>query len=86
MFHYALYWLSGRHLLAALFGLVGGPFAYWGGVRLGAAELGENTLFSFISLALVWAVVTPLLFWISAKLNSAEGRYRSFSKVVYEDK
>lgn len=86
MFHYALYWLSGRYLLAASFGLVGGPFAYWGGVRLGAAELGENILFSFITLALVWALVTPLLFWISAKLNPAEGRYRGFCRVVYEDK
>jgi len=86
MFRYALSWLSGRYLLAALFGLFGGPLAYWGGVRLGAAEFGENTIFSFITLACVWALVTPLLFWLSSKLNPEEGRYRSFSRTVYEDK
>ena len=79
MFRFALYWLSGRYLLAALFGLLGGPLAYWGGVRLGAAEFGESILFSVITLALVWALVTPLLFWLSARLDSQEGRYRSLS-------
>jgi len=80
LFHFALSWLSGRYLLAALFGLVGGPLAYWGGVRLGAAPFGETLLFSIVTLALVWALVTPLLFWISARLDSQEGRYRIFSR------
>lgn len=79
MFRFALYWLSERYLLAALFGLFGGPLAYWGGVRLGAAQFGDNLIFSVITLALVWALVTPLLFWVSARLDSQEGRYRSFS-------
>lgn len=80
---FSLYWLSGRYLLAALFGMLGGPLAYWGGVRLGAAEFGANTLFSIITLSLVWTLVTPLLFWISARLNSQEGRYRNiFGRVI----
>ncbi|MBE0582774.1 MAG: DUF2878 domain-containing protein [Desulfofustis sp.] len=79
LFRYALFWLSGRYLLAAFFGSVGGPLAYWGGVRLGAAQFGENMLISLITLALVWALVTPLLFWISSRLGHREGRYRSFA-------
>lgn len=73
---FALYWLAGHYVLAALFGMVGGPLAYWGGVRLGAAQFGENTLFSLATLSLVWGLLTPLLFWISVKLDPREGRYR----------
>ncbi|HEY5673398.1 MAG TPA: DUF2878 domain-containing protein [Malonomonas sp.] len=79
LFRFALFWLSGRYLLAALFGLVGGPLAYWGGVRLGAAQFGANPLFSIIMLALVWALVTPLLFWLSSRNMPREGLYRTFS-------
>lgn len=76
LFHYAIDWLRGRYRLAAIFGLFGGPLAYWGGVRLGAAQFGDNPLFSIASLALVWALVTPLLFWLSSRFDGREGRYR----------
>lgn len=78
LFHFALYWLSQRYLLGALFGFIGGPLAYWGGVRLGAASFGDNLFFSLSSLALVWALVTPLLLWLSTRLDPHEGRYRIF--------
>jgi hypothetical protein len=76
LFHYALAWLSGRYLLGALCGLFGGPLAYFGGVKLGAAEFGGNLLFSFTSLALVWAGTIPLLLWLSRRFGGREGRYR----------
>jgi hypothetical protein len=76
LFHYALYWLNGRYLLASSFGLIGGPLAYWGGVNLGAAGFGEKPLLSILSLALVWALATPALFWLSQAIDSREGRYR----------
>ena len=78
LFHYALYWLSQNYLLGALFGFIGGPLAYWGGVRLGAASFGENPFFSLSSLALIWALVTPLLLWLSTRLDPREGCYRNF--------
>lgn len=78
LFRYALYWLRGRYLLAALFGLLGGPLAYAGGVRLGAAQFGADLSFSLVSLALVWACVTPLLVWLSARFSSREGHYRTY--------
>lgn len=76
LFRYALSWLSGRYLLAAAFGLFGGPLAYAGGVRLGAARFNDDLAFSLLSLALVWALVTPLLLWLSARIEPRPGRYR----------
>ena len=76
LFHYALHWLSGRYLLAALFGLVGGPLAYWAGIRIGAASFGDNPILTVVTLAIVWALVTPLLCRLSDRLDRQEGRYR----------
>jgi len=76
LFHYALHWLSGRYLLAAIFGLIGGPFAYWAGIRIGAAAFGDNPSLTVITLAMVWALVTPLLCRLSDALDIKEGRYR----------
>ena len=75
LFRYALYWLSGRYLLASLLGMVGGPLAYWGGSRLGAAVLGKGPVWSLLSLALAWALVTPGLLWLSDQMAQGEGRY-----------
>lgn len=76
LLRYALHWLRGRYLLAALLGMVGGPLAYGAGIRLGAARLGEDPLFSLASLAIVWALVTPALFWLSDRVGGGEGTYR----------
>ena len=76
LFHFGLHWLAGRYRLAAFFGLLGGPLAYWGGIRLGAAQLGDHPVVSYVCLGLVWALVTPLLVWLSGRFDGAEGRYR----------
>lgn len=76
LFHYALYWLKGRYLLAGLFGMIGGPLAYWAGIRMGAASFGENPLAAVIVLALVWATLTPALCRFSVYLDDQEGAYR----------
>jgi len=76
LFHYALYWLAGRYRLAAGFGMVGGPLAYWAGIRMGAATFGENPTLTIVSLAVVWALVTPLLCRLSLFLDKEEGLYR----------
>lgn len=80
LFHYALYWMKGRYLLASLFGMIGGPLAYSAGIRMGAASFGDSPLLSIIVLALVWACVTPALCYLSVLLDNNEGRYQySFS-------
>ena len=76
LLRFALHWLSGRYLLGALFGALGGPLAYWGGIRLGAAEFGNNPQLALIVLALVWALVMPWLLWLRHKLAGTEGCYR----------
>lgn len=78
LFRFALHWLNRRYLLGALFGAVGGPLAYWGGIRIGAATFGENPQLSLFVLAIAWALVMPLLLWLNHQLAGGEGRYRRF--------
>ncbi len=59
--------LQTRPWLAALLGLVGGPLAYWGGAGLGAMTF-VAPLPAFITLALGWALLTPLLLTLAATL------------------
>ena len=82
LLRFSLNWLSGRYLLGAGLGLIGGPLAYWGGVRLGAATFGDNLLFSLISLALVWALMVPLLLWLRSRIAAPEGRYHSLTSIT----
>ena len=65
--NYSLGWLRGRPLLAALFGAVGGPLAYYSGARLGATLDGPS-LIGLIILALGWGVMTPFLVRLAGKV------------------
>lgn len=56
----SLAWLRSRYLLAALFGAVGGPLAYYSGARLGATEALPTTR-AMLVLAAGWGIMTPLL-------------------------
>ena len=78
LFHYALNWLQQRYLLAALLGGVGGPLAYFAGVRFGAAIFPGSMVQSLLVLAVVWASVTPLLVRLAARFRPARlpARYR----------
>ncbi|MEO8274981.1 MAG: DUF2878 domain-containing protein [Thermoanaerobaculia bacterium] len=58
---FSLRWLSERYLLAALFGMVGGPLAFLGGERLGAATWGSPRWATALTIAAVWGSATPLL-------------------------
>ncbi len=60
----SLGWLRGRYLLAALFGAVGGPLAYYSGARLGATEALPTTT-GMLLLAIGWGFMTPLLVWLA---------------------
>jgi hypothetical protein len=72
-----LAWLEGRPALAALLGAVGGPLAFRGGERLGAAVWGEPRWLTAASLALVWGAATPLLVAAAARIGRGRaGGYR----------
>jgi uncharacterized protein DUF2878 len=54
--------------LAALFGAVGGPLAYYGGARLGALELLQPAAM-LAALALGWALAAPSLLLLARRLH-----------------
>lgn len=64
-----LKWLHGRYFLAMLFGALGGPLAYWAGMRFGAISFGHQLPVGLFVLACAWAVIFPLLIWISKRLE-----------------
>nr|WP_320012368.1 DUF2878 domain-containing protein [uncultured Desulfobulbus sp.] len=63
--NHCLAWLKGRLLLAAVFGGLGGPAAYWGGVRLGGASFQWDLGVSLLVLALIWAILWPVVMHFS---------------------
>jgi hypothetical protein len=52
-------WLRKRYLAGAIFGAVGGPFAYLGGAKLGAATLPSTS--GLVILGITWAFAFPAL-------------------------
>ena len=64
--HHSLAWMQNRLLLSALFGAIGGPLAYWAGVRLGAASFNLPLLPSLLILSLVWGLLWPIVMAVSS--------------------
>ncbi|WP_432695658.1 DUF2878 domain-containing protein [Marinobacterium sp. YM272] len=60
----ALGWFSGRYLLAALIGGVGGSSTYIAAAELGAVSLGLGLVPAFLLLTLVWTLLFPFLIWL----------------------
>lgn len=59
--NHSLRWLRTHPWRAALFGAVGAPLSYLGGMHLGALTISEPTAITLAVLALGWFVLTPLL-------------------------
>ena len=66
----SLRWMRNQHLVAILFGFVGGPLAYLGAEKLGALIMVSNI--SYVALALGWAIMTPTLLFISKRFDGFE--------------
>lgn len=62
---HSLAWMRHRPLLCAIFGGLGGPAAYWAGVRLGAAEFNWQVSISLVVVAVIWACLWPLTMRVS---------------------
>jgi hypothetical protein len=71
----SLSWLRGRYLLAALFGGIGGPLAYYSGARLGATE-GLPSSAALLVLAVGWALMTPLLVRLATDFETTTARHK----------
>jgi hypothetical protein len=69
--NHSMAFLRGRPAAAALFGLVGGPLAYWTAAgAFGAVEFGVPTAWALGALALGWAAMLPLLFALGGRGGS----------------
>ena len=64
----SLRWLKDRWLVATMFGAIGGPLAYWGGAKLGAVTIPDQTL-ALLTLTIGWAVMTPALVLLSKRFD-----------------
>jgi hypothetical protein len=56
----SLRWLRQRYTLAAIFGALGGPLAYYAGEQLGGVQIPQLGA-AMAALAVGWAVIMPLL-------------------------
>jgi hypothetical protein len=61
-------WLKGKYFLAASMGLICGPFAYFAGVKFGAAAIPESASYSYFVIGLTWALFLPLIVWLANRL------------------
>ena len=64
-------WLKKSLLLASVMGAVFGPLSYLAGQRLGAIEL-VDFISSMIALAIIWAVVMPILVFVAGRFDGAK--------------
>jgi hypothetical protein len=64
----ALVFLRGHAWLASALGAIAGPLAYWGGAELGAMTF-RHPVTGLAGLAVVWAVLTPLLVVLGETLD-----------------
>lgn len=69
-----LSWLRGRHLLAAGFGLIGGPISYYAGARMGAMTLQNNLGAALGAIAIEWALAAPAILWFARVLAGADSK------------
>ena len=63
-----LRWMHGRWVVAALLGAIGGPAAYYGGMRMGALHF-ANEGAALVALVVGWAIITPLLVALAGRFN-----------------
>lgn len=65
--NHAMRWFYERRWAAILFGGLGGPLAYFGGVRLSDVEWGWSPVWGLLLMALLWTCVLPLHHFITAQ-------------------
>jgi hypothetical protein len=70
-------WLRGKPWVAAFFGLCGGPTTYLAGQKLGGIVV-VNPTAAYLALAIGWAVIMPVLMWLSENLDGMPGRRRKW--------
>lgn len=71
--HHSMAFLSDRPRLAAAFGAVGGPLAYWTAAgAFDAVSFGAPAAATLATLAAAWAALMPLLFALDRRLAAGK--------------
>jgi hypothetical protein len=65
----SLGWLQRRPLLAAAFGAVGGPAAYWAGLSFGAVTFPAGAMPALLAVGVEWGLAMLLLLAMNAYFN-----------------
>ena len=68
----SLSWMQERLLLACLCGATGGPISYWGAARMGAVEILWDPVMSTGLMAVIWAILFPLIMLTAKCLNKSD--------------
>jgi hypothetical protein len=63
----SLGWMRERLVIAALFGLIGGPLAYYSAQSLGAITINSNTAYWVLGVG--WAIITPALLILAKRFD-----------------
>jgi hypothetical protein len=64
----SLNWLKHRPMVAAFFGAVGGPLAYYAGTKLGGVTF-DMPVAAIAALAIGWALIMPILTALATRLD-----------------
>ena len=65
---YTLNTIKKRYAISALIGIIGGPLSYNACVQIGSITI--NGSIAYVSLAISWGLIIPLLFYIINQLDS----------------
>ena len=65
----SLAFFASKQFITVLAGAIGGCFAYMAAAHFNAVELTLPLLLSAVSIAAIWAVLFPLLIWMSQSLE-----------------
>ena len=76
-------WMRGRPWLAAVFGFVGGPMAYYGGHKIGGIVF-VNEVAALAVLAVGWAVIMPILMRLGELLDGVSPEAQAAVKAGIE--
>ena len=68
----SLEWLKGRYLMISLLGVFGAPASYLAGSNLGPISLNQDIFYALTVIAVIWAVVGPLIFFIARKVEEVQ--------------
>jgi hypothetical protein len=61
-------WLKDHYIIAAIFGGIGGPLAYYAGLKLGAVIM-PDLIVALAALSIGWAIIMPLLMLLSKRFD-----------------